>query len=1143
MKSLFIVSLFLFSFSVLFADNVKKTYRFENPEVIQAGRFSQILFNNTQQSGITGEPVLPYQMVSLLLPAGHEAINIRVEYAGETILPGTFILAPKQPSRPLSKPGENNFSINELCYASDRAYPEQGHGLLSTSFLSGYAIANCAITPLKYNPAKKTVSYYTEVHVTIETAPGKASRQALRFLRDEKAAIEKINPLVHNKEMTQQYPVKDTKNNDNYQNLILCPQQFAADFETLSALYLTQGLQTQIVSLEEIYSSVNGQDNQEKIRNFIIQEYTTHGITHVLLGGDVELFPYRGFYCSVQSSSLYEDYNIPSDLYYSALDGTWDDNGNGVWGEIGEDDLLPEVAVARFPFNTTTELQHMLHKTTEYQNNPVAGELNKPLLAGEDLYSDPQTWGADYLDLLIGYHDDNGYITEGIPENDPYLTLYDRDAVWSKTQLINEINQGHSFIHHSGHSNSNYTMRMYNSDVTDANFYAVNGVDHNYTLAYSHGCICGAFDDSDCIGEVMVTIENFLVAGAFNSRYGWFNEGQTEGPSAHLHREFIDAVYHDKKNRIGEAHLISRTETAPWVNAPGQWEEGALRWCFYDCNIFGDPALAIRTDELVEISATYPPAMVIGETSLTVNVLINQAATAGYTCAIVHEGIVYGTAITDATGTATLELQELFTEPCDPQLYISGYNAVATAFPLTIVPGDEAYIVVGETIVTDENGNGMPEYGEVLTLTTTMKNVGQESAENVMVTLTTEDPYLTVTDAEETFGTIAANAEVSIEEAFTVQIAENTPDQHLIQTQYNVTSGRENWQYNYPILCNSPVIRMAGMEVVDTQGNNNGRLDPGEEATLSFTLINSGHAESLEGTVTLENNGTVLTLLNASKTLQALDPESTAVLTFDVIVSPEALPGNIETLELQVASGAFNFTETLQIIIGLVMEDFETADFSAYEWSHSGNAQWIISETAPYEGLYCAASGTITDDQQSSLSVTLKVTTDDQISFYRKVSSEANYDYLEFYIDNILKGSWSGEEGWGEESFSVAAGTHTFSWKYYKDGYVSNGSDKGWIDYIIFPPVTIETGRIEGTNPAAFTFYPNPATDRIIIQVPGEGNTVSLQLFSLSGQLLKEIHTLTDAKVMMNVSDISQGTYILSILSSGVRHSSNIIKK
>ncbi|MDY0285744.1 MAG: hypothetical protein RBR21_06375, partial [Bacteroidales bacterium] len=118
MKSLFIVSLFLFSFSVLFADNVKKTYRFENPEVIQAGRFSQILFNNTQQSGITGEPVLPYQMVSLLLPAGHEAINIRVEYAGETILPGTFILAPKQPSRPLSKPGENNFSINELCYAS-----------------------------------------------------------------------------------------------------------------------------------------------------------------------------------------------------------------------------------------------------------------------------------------------------------------------------------------------------------------------------------------------------------------------------------------------------------------------------------------------------------------------------------------------------------------------------------------------------------------------------------------------------------------------------------------------------------------------------------------------------------------------------------------------------------------------------------------------------------------------------------------------------------------------------------------------------------------------------------------------------------------------------------------------------------------
>jgi len=118
---------------------------------------------------------------------------------------------------------------------------------------------------------------------------------------------------------------------------------------------------------------------------------------------------------------------------------------------------------------------------------------------------------------------------------------------------------------------------------------------------YSHGCLCGAFDEDDCIAEESVTIENWLAGGAFNSRYGWFNEGQTEGPSAHIHREFVSALYYDTMAyiRIGQTHMMSKIATAPWVTAPGQWETGALRWCFYCCNIFGDPAMEIWTDEPV----------------------------------------------------------------------------------------------------------------------------------------------------------------------------------------------------------------------------------------------------------------------------------------------------------------------------------------------------------------------------------------------------------------------------------------------------------------------------------------------------------------------------------------------------------------
>jgi hypothetical protein len=143
-------------------------------------------------------------------------------------------------------------------------------------------------------------------------------------------------------------------------------------------------------------------------------------------------------------------------------------------------------------------------------------------------------------------------------------------------------------------------MRLYNWDITDANFSQVDGVSHNYQLMYTHGCICGAFDDNDCIAEISTSISNFLVGGVFNSRYGWFNQGTTEGPSAHLHREFISALYNPNPDsaiaELGSAHTMSKIKTAPWIGLPGEFEPGAQRWCHYDCNVLGDPALKVWID-------------------------------------------------------------------------------------------------------------------------------------------------------------------------------------------------------------------------------------------------------------------------------------------------------------------------------------------------------------------------------------------------------------------------------------------------------------------------------------------------------------------------------------------------------------------
>ncbi|NQT65601.1 MAG: hypothetical protein HQ554_05440, partial [FCB group bacterium] len=646
MKKTFIILIIIFAVS-LNASIIEKTYHFGNYKISESEGFQTIEFENAQQEARIGEPVLPYISVSLILPPGEIAESIEIIGSNEKQIPGTYLLYPKQQVRPVSMPSSNEFVKDNLLYNSSEVYPQKQNGELITQFLHGYSIALNTITPVTYIPEKGLLSYYEEVTITIHTRKDTKAQNALINLQSSENALSRVNKIAQNPTMISHYPVVQSREGE-YQLLIITPAQFESDFYEMREVYLQQGMISELKTVEDIYSSMPGQDQPEKIRNYIIQEYQEHEVEYVLLAGDVEHVPYRGFYCTVDSGGGYEDSNIPSDLYYSALDGNWNDDGDNNWGEIGEDDLLPEVAVARFSFSSTTDLENMLNKTILYQTQPVTGELRDPLMAGEHLYNSPLTWGADYLDLLIGFHDDNGYETTGIPEDHNISTIYDRDlGSWSATQLVAEINEGHSFIHHVGHANYEYAMRLSNPDITNANFSMVNGVDHNYTFVYTHGCNCGSFDHNDGIGERMINIENFLTAFIGNSRYGWFNEGQTEGPSAHLHREFTDALYTDKYHRIGRAHMESKTETAPWVTAPGQWEEGAIRWCFYDCNVLGGSALPIWTDEPLELDATFSPVIPQGYASFPVEILNNGNPVENMQCTILQYGELIGTAATD----------------------------------------------------------------------------------------------------------------------------------------------------------------------------------------------------------------------------------------------------------------------------------------------------------------------------------------------------------------------------------------------------------------------------------------------------------------------------------------------------------------
>ena len=134
----------------------------------------------------------------------------------------------------------------------------------------------------------------------------------------------------------------------------------------------------------------------------------------------------------------------------------------------------------------------------------------------------------------------------------------------------------------------------------------------------------------------------------------------------------------------------------------------------------------------------------------------------------------------------------------------------------------------------------------------------------------------------------------------------------------------------------------------------------------------------------------------------------------------------------------------------LSTEDFETEDFSKFPWSSYGDESWDTTRQESHSGSYSAQSGSIEDGESTTLQVSLDCVSGD-ITFYRKVSSELDYDYLEFYIDSVEMDKWSGEEDWAEVSFPVDEGTRTFEWTYSKDSSESGGDDTAWIDDIVFP--------------------------------------------------------------------------------------------
>ena len=1124
-RTLLTLTLALVLSTLSFAQTVQKTYNFGTPTVSVVNGYDVIRFADTYNNGITGEAMLPYQAVSLLLPQNTEAQNITVEYSDFVELEGTYNLMPSQKARPLSSTEPFVFEKNEDFYRSENVYPETTYSKVKTQYLNGCSFAFAQFTPVRYVPATGKVSYAKSVKVTVDVTASKSDKSSLLWMTPEVQS--RVERLAQNPEAVQEYKTRG-RSIGGYELLVITPEEWVSHFDEYVAFYEARGLRTHVTALEDILSSFSGRDNAEKVRYYIKQEYENQGILMVLLGGDSGVVPWRALYCNVFDEEVD---NLPADMYFVCLDGTWNDDNDELWGEVGEDDLLPELAIGRMPFNNEVQFNNMMHKTLEYQANPVLGEFHDVILGAEHLGDG--YYGSTDLNMLIGGSSEFGYTTVGIPEDYNFYKIYaDGPTGWSGGIFKKAINQyGGQYVHHVGHANTDYVAGWYTNTTNDNSFAQLDGVHHNYNFFHSHGCICGDFTHN-CMLERLVNISTGFVASTGNSRYGWY-QPWGDGMAAHLHREFVDAYYNDRLPYIGTAFVEMKIMTAPYVNTA--WgEDPCMRWNIYDINILGDVAVCPWLDEPFRPEVSYASALTIGTTTMPVTITKRGEPQSNFRCSIFHDSELLAFGMTDDNGNANVNFNGALNVADTLQLIITGPNAWLQTINIVGINNNTAFVYPQSIDI-----HGEFNYGREISMDVEFKNAGAVTANNVVATLSTTSSYVTMSKSTVNVGTINAGQTKMIADAFDIVVANNIPDGTYVTFMMTCSDGTNVWNREIFFEAVAPNLIINELSYQEVSGNMNGFLDPGETFRVTAKGKNIGHYRADDAYIHGSLDSEYLSFVNNDVHFGNVNAGSEFEESLDIQISNNIPEGTLIAINISAITGQYSTNSSANFVVGTVKEDFETGDFSKFNWQDWGDAYWFVTDTESHTGTYSAQCGEIGKDQMTSIIIDINNTTDGTLSFYYKTMTKERKDYLIIYIDGKCQGYWSGDNDWTLFTYDLNAGVHRLEWRYDTSSSGATDGNVCWVDDICFPGNTMILNVEDVVVNKDVAVYPNPAND--VLYLKGE-DIQYVEIYNSIG--LKVLDKNVNNSESIDIVDFASGMYFVRIVDkNGNASTTKIVKR
>jgi len=817
-------------------------------------------FEGGRPLGVTDQPDLPRHDLILLVPPHLTAGDVRIEplKVRREALPGRLALA-----GPLLTSEGEALAVEHIQPAGG-AFPATWGEFGGLHDWRGYRLLAVVLYPFRVvdtdeGPMLEVLEEYSIEAVGASTPPRDLPLARQRLVPGERKQIESsLARVVANPTALGGYDRQDGASLDKagdaflpaprpsldgsaVRYLIVTRQALAGEFQRLAEHRTDQGLPALVVTLEWIEANYRaGADLQQTLRFFLKDAYAMWGTEFLLIGGDTDVVPTRFVRSHFYPYGGHTD--IPTDLYYSGLDGTWAADGDGWFGEPYVNlanpgdaaDFASDLTVGRAPVTSVNGAAQFVDKVIAYEQTPAGAQWpNRTLWAAEVLF--PGDWRPGDTITLDGALYANNLITGSLASctDMQYTRMYEtdqlfpRDAPLTRRALIDTLNTGHyGQVNQFGHGH------FFNMSVGDANFTVSDAAaltNPNPFLLFAINCASGAFDVS-CLLERFVQNPQggaIMSVGAAREAFPSNSFGYQE-------------LTYDNMWCGGELRTAAALNAARLAYLGATDRNTVDRWTQLNAVILGDPAVSIWSGSPLLPSIAAPTTVTTGEQVVTISVQVGGQPVVGADVGLRKGDETYAYGLTDAAGEVAMTVVP--STSGELVLTVSGKGLARTTRTIEVTP-PASYLRFAAVTVTDTtgNGNGTTEAGETVALGFTFEDVGGGGAQNLSLTVSADHPLLTILDGTASLGDCPPGGNASTLSTVVVAASTTTPDGTVIPLRLAVTDGIDEWVSYYPLEVLAPEARLTALEVDDaTYGNGNGIIEAGERIVLRPWIKNDG---------------------------------------------------------------------------------------------------------------------------------------------------------------------------------------------------------------------------------------------------------------------------------------------------------------